>query len=130
MRVGLARESGHRCPAGPCKSKTLFSRYPCTAFMACRWQRAACRSSPNDATRTRPPVDLETRQLRMLVAIADEGTVTRAASRLNVSQPALSHGLRTLERGVGVVLFSRRPRGLVPTEPGERLLRTARAVLR
>src|SRR4051794_37704265 len=35
-----------------------------------------------------PLVDLETRQLRMLVAIADEGTVTRAAATLNVSQPA------------------------------------------
>jgi LysR family transcriptional regulator for metE and metH len=66
----------------------------------------------------------------MLVAIADEGTVTRAASRLNVSQPALSHGLRALEKSVGVALFARRPRGLVPTEAGDRLLRTARAVLR
>jgi LysR family transcriptional regulator for metE and metH len=75
-------------------------------------------------------MDLETRQLRMLVAIADEGTVTRAAGVLNVSQPALSHGLRALERSVGVSLFARRPRGLVPTEAGERLLRTARAVLR
>jgi LysR family transcriptional regulator for metE and metH len=75
-------------------------------------------------------VDLETRQLRMLVAIADEGTVTRAAATLNVSQPALSHGLRALEKSVGVALFARRPRGLVPTEAGERLLRTARAVLR
>jgi LysR family transcriptional regulator for metE and metH len=75
-------------------------------------------------------MDLETRQLRMLVAIADEGTVTRAAAVLNVSQPALSHGLRALERSVGVSLFVRRPRGLVPTEAGDRLLRTARAVLR
>ena len=76
------------------------------------------------------PVDLETRQLRMLVAIADEGTVTRAAATLNVSQPALSHSLRAMEKRVGVSLFARRPGGLVPTEAGERLLRTARAVLR
>ena len=75
-------------------------------------------------------MDLETRQLRMLVAIADEGTVTRAASRLNVSQPALSHGLRALEKSVGVALFARHPRGLVPTEAGDRLLRTARTVLK
>ena len=66
----------------------------------------------------------------MLVAIADEGTVTRAAARLNVSQPALSHGLRGLERRVGVPLFERQSRGLIATEAGERLLRTARAVLR
>ena len=88
------------------------------------------RSSPNADPSTTRLVDLETRQCRMLVAIADEGTVTRAAARLNVSQPALSHGLRALERSVGVSLFARRPRGLVPTEAGERLLRTARAVLR
>jgi len=66
----------------------------------------------------------------MVVAIADEGTVTRAAARLNVSQPALSHGLRALERRVGVPLFERQSRGLVATEAGERLLRTARTVLR
>ena len=75
-------------------------------------------------------MDLETRELRMLVAIADEGTVTRAAVRLNISQPALSHGLRALERRIGVTLFARHARGLVATEAGERLLRTARAVVR
>ena len=77
-----------------------------------------------------PPMDLETRELRMLVAIADEGTVTRAATRLNVSQPALSHALRALERRVGIALFERQSRGLVATEAGERLLRTARTVMR
>jgi LysR family transcriptional regulator for metE and metH len=75
-------------------------------------------------------MDLETRELRMLVAIADEGTVTRAATRLNVSQPALSHALRALERRVGIALFERQSRGLVATEAGERLLRTARSVMR
>src|SRR5215213_11800316 len=89
-----------------------------------------CRPLVTGLPRTRqPPMDLETRELRMLVAIADEGTVTRAATRLNVSQPALSHSLRGLERRVGVSLFERQSRGLVPTEAGERLLRTARAVL-
>jgi LysR family transcriptional regulator for metE and metH len=75
-------------------------------------------------------MDLETRELRMLVAIADQGTVTRAATRLNVSQPALSHALRALEQRVGVALFERQSRGLIATEAGERLLRTARSVLR
>jgi LysR family transcriptional regulator for metE and metH len=94
-----------------------------------RTTRRAARPHP-PSSHPIAPVDLETRELRMLVAIADDGTITGAASRLNVSQPALSHGLRALERRVGVALFTRQPRGLVATEAGERLLRTARTVLR
>jgi LysR family transcriptional regulator for metE and metH len=74
-------------------------------------------------------VDLETRQFRMLVAIADAGTVTRASAQLNLSQPALSHALRSLEDRIGVSLFARGPRSMVPTEAGERLIATARTVL-
>src|SRR5690349_7546703 len=85
---------------------------------------------PDALLHREPPMALETRELRMLVAIADEGTVTRAATRLNVSQPALSHALRGLERRVGIALFERQSRGLVATEAGERLLRTARSVMR
>src|SRR3954452_2922767 len=106
-------------------SKTLFSPHPCMAFMVSRSPPRGRGSSHSPPTSTHSLVDLETRQLRMLVAIADEGTVTRAAATLNVSQPALSHGLRALEKSVGVSLFARRPRGLVPTEAGERLLRNA-----
>ncbi len=73
--------------------------------------------------------ELETRQLRALAAIADTGTLTAAAARLGVTQPALSHTLRAVERRLGTALFTRDRRGMTPTEAGERLLRTARQVL-
>ncbi|MFN3430550.1 MAG: LysR family transcriptional regulator, partial [Candidatus Sericytochromatia bacterium] len=50
--------------------------------------------------------------LRMLVAIARHGTLTEAARRLHVSQPAATHQIRQLERQLGVALFERRGRGL------------------
>ena len=73
--------------------------------------------------------DLETRQLRLLAAIADTGTLTAAAARLGLTQPALSHALRTVEQGLGTSLFLRDRRGVTATEAGEQLLRTARQVL-
>jgi LysR family transcriptional regulator for metE and metH len=74
--------------------------------------------------------DLETRQLRLLTAIAECGTLTAAAARLGLTQPALSHALRAVEKLVGTTLFVRDRRGMTPTEAGERVLRTARQVLR
>jgi LysR family transcriptional regulator for metE and metH len=75
-------------------------------------------------------VELEIRHLRLIEAIAGEGTMTRAAGRLNISQSALSHQLTGLETGLGVSLFRRVPRGMVLTEAGEKLLDCARSVLR
>ena len=75
-------------------------------------------------------MELEIRHLKLVEAIADEGTMTRAAGRLHISQSALSHQLTGLETGLGVNLFRRVPRGMVLTEAGERLLGCARSVLR
>ncbi|MGE0766811.1 MAG: LysR family transcriptional regulator [Hyphomicrobiaceae bacterium] len=68
-------------------------------------------------------------QLRAFVAIADAGGVTRAARQLNVSQPALSRQLQTLEYDLGVALFTREQRRLRLTPAGDDLLRRARALL-
>ena len=58
------------------------------------------------------------------IAVAREGSFTRAAVKLGVSQPALSHTLRTLEERLGLRLLNRTTRSVAPTEAGERLLRS------
>ena len=72
---------------------------------------------------------LDIRQLRIVDAIVRTGTVTKAAERLFVTQPAVSHALRDMESRLGVQLFQREGRRMVPTPEGERLLETARTVL-
>jgi DNA-binding transcriptional LysR family regulator len=71
-------------------------------------------------------MDVHLRDLRALVAVADEHSVTRAAERLFVAQPALSKQLRALERQVGVALLERLPRGVALTEAGRALVGPAR----
>jgi len=73
--------------------------------------------------------ELELRHLRAVCAIADEGSLTKAATRLGLTQPALSAQLRSVERLVGGQLFDRTPSGSVPTELGRYVVRTARVVL-
>lgn len=75
-------------------------------------------------------VDVHLRDLRALVAVAEQGTVTGAAELLHVAQPALSKQLRALERQVGSVLFERTPRGLVLNEAGRAVLEPVREALR
>ena len=62
--------------------------------------------------------------LLAFIAVAREGSFTRAAAKLGVSQSALSHTLRGLEARMGVRLLSRTTRSVAPTAAGERLLRT------
>lgn len=72
---------------------------------------------------------IELRLLRAFATVAEEQHVGRAAARLFVSQPALSQQLRALEEQVGLPLFTRHPRGVRLTPPGEVLLEEACAVL-
>jgi DNA-binding transcriptional LysR family regulator len=72
---------------------------------------------------------MELRHLRYFVAVAEEGSFLRAASRLRVAQPALSKQIRDLEREVGVKLFERLPRGTRVTRAGEHFLGNARSAL-
>jgi len=72
---------------------------------------------------------LKTRQLLLLVALAEEGNIHRAAQVLSMSQPAASKLLKDLEDVLDVVLFERLPRGMRPTWYGETLIRHARAAL-
>jgi DNA-binding transcriptional LysR family regulator len=63
--------------------------------------------------------------LLAFVAVAREGSFTKAAAKLGVSQSALSHTIRGLEERLGLRLLTRTTRSVAPTEAGERLLRTA-----
>lgn len=63
-------------------------------------------------------------ELLAFVAVAREGSFTRAAEQLNVSQSALSHTIRSLETRLDMRLLTRTTRSVSPTEAGERLLST------
>jgi DNA-binding transcriptional LysR family regulator len=72
---------------------------------------------------------LKTRQLLLLVALAEEGNIHRAAQVLNMTQPAASKLLKDLEDVLEVSLFDRLPRGMRPTWYGEAMIRHARMAL-
>jgi len=72
---------------------------------------------------------LETRHLRLVVAIADHGSLTRAGNQLHLTQSALSHQLTDLESQLGVKLFQRLGKRMDPTLAGERLIGRARVTL-
>jgi LysR family transcriptional regulator for metE and metH len=74
-------------------------------------------------------VQLEIRHLRLLTAVAEEGSVTEAGRRLHVTQSALSHQLRDAEEKLGTALFLRLGKKMVLTPAGEKLLESAHKVL-
>lgn len=61
--------------------------------------------------------------LLAFLAVAREGSFTRAASKLKMSQPAISQTIRGLEERLGIRLLNRTTRSVAPTQAGERLLR-------
>jgi LysR family transcriptional regulator for metE and metH len=74
-------------------------------------------------------VVLGLQHLKLVRAIVREGGITRAAARLHLTQPALSHQLKDAEERLGTRLFLRQGRRLVPTAAGDRLVRAAEAML-
>lgn len=73
--------------------------------------------------------ELDVRQLRYFVAVAEELHFGRAAERLSIAQPPLSRTISDMERQMGVSLLERTTRQVRLTPAGEVLLREARAVL-
>jgi DNA-binding transcriptional LysR family regulator len=72
---------------------------------------------------------LELRHLRIVCAIADNGSVTKAAAALGLAQPALAAQLKRIERTIGGALFERDRHGARPTALGELVLARARVLL-
>jgi DNA-binding transcriptional LysR family regulator len=68
-------------------------------------------------------------KLRIFHAVAEAGSFTHAAEKLHLSQSAISRQVAFLEQEVGVALFNRHARGLILTEQGEVLFRTAHDML-
>src|SRR5262250_1430699 len=74
-------------------------------------------------------MDLEVRHLKLVAAVADAGSLTRAGDRLHLTQSALSHQLRDVESRLGTPLFLRVGKRMVLTAAGSRVLRSADEVL-
>ncbi|KZB79154.1 LysR family transcriptional regulator [Amycolatopsis regifaucium] len=74
-------------------------------------------------------MDVELRHLRVVCAVADAGSITRAAIGIGSTQPALTAAVQRIERAFGGTLFVRGRGGVVPTAFGERVLAHARTVL-
>ncbi len=69
------------------------------------------------------------RQLLFFVAVAEQGTVSRAAQNLSISQSSVTEAIKELESDLGVELFERHPRGLNITHKGHQFLRHATKIL-
>ncbi|WP_409494485.1 LysR family transcriptional regulator [Amycolatopsis sp. cmx-11-12] len=74
-------------------------------------------------------MDVELRHLRVVCAVADAGSITRAAIGIGSTQPALTAAVQRIERAFGGTLFVRSREGVVPTAFGECVLARARTVL-
>ncbi len=72
---------------------------------------------------------MEMRQLQALLAVADTGSVTRAAELLHIVQPAVTRQIHNLETELGVTLFDRSRSGMRPTEVGIQVVERARRAL-
>ena len=73
-------------------------------------------------------MSLDWDKLRIFLAVADSGSFTSAGARLNSSQSAVSRQIKTLEDSLNTALFTRHARGLVLTQEGESLYKTARDI--
>ena len=71
---------------------------------------------------------MEFSQLRTIIHVAELGSLSKAADRLNIAQPALSRQVRLLEEELGVRLFERHGRGMVISEAGQEVLRHAHRI--
>lgn len=72
---------------------------------------------------------MELRELRYLIAVVEEGSISRAAERLQMTQPPLSTAITKLERSLSVALLDRHPKGVTATAAGAHLVDHARRLL-
>ncbi|MGA7778343.1 MAG: LysR family transcriptional regulator [Paraburkholderia sp.] len=73
---------------------------------------------------------MDLKQIQYFIALFEDGSVTRAAKRLNIVQPALSMQISKLETELKQALFERGPRGMTPTEAARRMYRLYTPIMR
>jgi DNA-binding transcriptional LysR family regulator len=88
----------------------------------------ACRNISRIA-RSRQNRRMDTRQMRCIIAVAEAGSLTRAAEQLGQAQPALTQTLNRIEQELGVRLFERTRRGASLTDAGHAIVEDLRASL-
>ena len=74
-------------------------------------------------------MDIGLRHLRILLVVAESGSISRAAIRLKIAQPGLTAQLKRIEQRLGGPVFLRRPDGVVPTDLGAHVLGRSREIL-
>src|SRR5215475_3032844 len=102
------------CPGSPLSVPALAGNRKCRPEMRLCFSRMT---------------DLDLRQLRVFVAVAEEHSFTHAAARLRLTQPAVSRTVASLERSVGVALLRRSTHECALTPAGQVLLAEARKLL-
>ena len=85
------------------------------------------RMAANDL-QDRLPRHLKLRELRVLLAVAEQGSFRKAARLLHLTQPAVTAAIAELEGTLGVPVFDRTARGVTPTAHGESFIRRASAI--
>lgn len=73
---------------------------------------------------------IDSKQLRAFVSLVRTGSFTETARELNLTQPAISYAIRSLEENVGCTLLDRMGKTVVPTQAGEQLLVRAEIILK
>lgn len=73
---------------------------------------------------------MDIQQLKTIIHVEELGSLSKAAERLNLAQPALSRQIRLLEEELGVRLFERHGRGMVITAVGQAMLSHAASIMR
>ncbi|MGY0399125.1 MAG: LysR family transcriptional regulator [Ostreibacterium sp.] len=72
---------------------------------------------------------IKVQDLRMIIALDENGTILNAANVMGLSQPAITKRLQDLERDLGITLFHRMSRGVEPTPYGEIIIKHAHIIL-
>jgi DNA-binding transcriptional LysR family regulator len=121
------------CPAGPRYKRReepgAATAGPCLEdfSLADRYQESRRHRRPTGGLEDREMLSM--RGLECLVAIVDEGSLTKAAAVLHMTQPALSHQIAAVERELGTPVIERLPRGVRPTAAGLVAVAEARIAL-